>query len=692
MKKRTGFIIERLFSIQLRMRKKYPEQRNKVLLFSAVLLWACFVFSCANIGNPNGGPYDETPPSFVGSRPPMNQLNFTGSRVEIFFDEYITIENPSENVIITPPQKIAPVIQALGKKIRVDFKDSMILDVTYTIDFTSSIVDNNEKNALENFSFAFSTGDVLDTLQISGKVINAEDLEVVQKMMVGIHSDLSDTVFTTTEFLRTSKTDDRGRFSIKNIAPGSYRVFALEDKNRNYAYDKNNDEGLAFLDSILMPSSELVIVSDTIWKDSTTVDTIMMVERTQFIPKDLVLWYFKDSVPPRQRMLRPERTKEHIFTLKFNAPLDTFPKPVPLNFEPADSEWYVSQIGQDPENFAINYWIIDSMIYKIDTLQMEVAYWKANDSIPDLLELQTDTLNVMYREPRVTKKETRSKRPVPVRRTGETHPDSIQPEVEPVIPLQMSISPNGSINPYDVLSIQFNEPVLDVRKDFFVMELGVDTLWEAVDFEFEIDTTHEMTYLITYPFKYEENYRISVDSARFVSIYGRENNPTTAQMTVKSDKEYGQFEITVKGIPLVESDSGQMVPVPAYLELLNSNGIPVKKAYVENGRVTFRDLAPDKYFTRIILDSNGNGRWDAGNYEERRQPELVYYWMHQENVRQNWFESKEWDLSNSVLGEKPEELIINKPKEEQRVRRDYREESKPRSSGNSTPNFGGIRF
>ena len=669
--------------------KKVPAYSLRV---PALLLPVYLIFACANLGKPNGGPYDETPPKYVSSKPGLDQLNFTGKRIDILFNEFISIENQSENVIITPPQKQQPNIQAVGKRVRVELKDTLIDNTTYTIDFTNSIVDYNEKNALENFSLAFSTGDVLDTLQISGIVLNATDLEVVQNMMVGIHNDLTDTAFTNTAFLRTSKTNDRGRFVIRNIAPGSYRVFALEDKNRNFAYDKSNDEGLAFLDSIVIPSSERAFVSDTIWKDSTTVDTVRMVERTLFYPNDIVLWFFKDSIAPRQRMLRPDRQKEHIFTLKFNAPIDTFPVPVPLNFEPADSLWYITQIGQDPESFAINYWILDSMVYQMDTLQMEVTYWKSNDSIPTVLELRTDTLHAVYREPQVAKKEAKPKRTVPVRRSEAALPDSLQPNTVPVIPLQMNISPSNLINPYDVITVQFNEPVLDVHQEFFVMEISVDTLWEAVDFTFEIDSTRAMTYLIKRPFKYDERYRITVDSAMLISVYGHPNNPVSVQMTVKGKKEYGQLTVEIQGIPFVSEDSGQVTPMPAFVELLNGSGAPVRKETVENGKVQFLDLAAEKYYARIILDANGNGRWDAGNYEERRQPERVFYYMKQFAIRENFEHEEPWDIGKSVLGEKPDDLIKNKPKEQQKVKRDYREESKPRGSSNQLPGMGGIRF
>lgn len=665
--------------------------RDIVLRLSALFLLSC-LFGCANVGNPNGGPYDETPPKFVGSKPAINQLNFTGKTIEVTFDEFITVDNPSENVIVTPPQIQTPIIRAMGKKVRVELKDTLKDNTTYTIDFTGSISDSNEKNVLENFSFAFATGDILDTMKISGVLLNAQDLEPVQKVIVGIHSNLEDTAFTKTPFLRTSKTDERGRFVIHNITPGSYHVFALEDKNRNYAYDKNNDESLAFLDSMVIPSCERGLVPDTIWKDTITVDTVLMVERTLFYPNDLVLWYFNDSITPRQRMLRPDRPQDYIFTLKFNAPLDTFPTPVPINFEPADSMWYVTQKGQDQESFAINYWILDSAIYLIDTLQVGVSYWKNNDTIPDLVEFQTDTVYLVNKESAQRKKKAaKPKKPVKVRKTEGVDAESEEPEKPPVIPLQVAISPSGSLNPYDVITVVFNEPVMDVQKEFFVMEMAVDTLWEQVDFEFEEDPVRAMTYLIKRPFAYEEKYRITVDSAMLCGVYGHCNDLLSVTMTVKGSKDYGHLKVEVQGLPIV-GDSGQVMP--AYMELLNNGGVLVRKAIVEDGIAHFRDMPAESYYARIVLDANGNGVWDYGNYEEKRQPEQVVYFMNpmSENkleIRQNWDIDEIWDIRLAKPGEKPYELLKNKPKEDTKKKRDYKEESKPRK-GNSGVNLRGL--
>ena len=273
------------------MDNKYIRDFLKLLI--GVILLA-IIYSCANIGSPNGGPYDETPPKFVSSNPIPNQVNYQGKNVEILFDELIQIEKPTENVIITPPQMELPIIRSSGKKAVIELKDSLKPNTTYTIDFTNSIVDNNEKNVFENFSFAFSTGETIDSLEISGVLLNAENLEPMPGITIGLHNNLEDSAFVKVPFLRTSRTNDKGRFTIRNIAPGSYRVFALNDVNRDYKFDQPGED-IAFLDSLIVPSFEFTTRQDTTWKDTLTIDTIRTINYTRFLPDDIELRLFNEK-------------------------------------------------------------------------------------------------------------------------------------------------------------------------------------------------------------------------------------------------------------------------------------------------------------------------------------------------------------------------------------------------------------
>jgi uncharacterized protein (DUF2141 family) len=606
------------------------------------------IYACANIGTPNGGPYDETPPRFVSSVPATNQVNYKGKKVEIIFDELIQIEKPSENVIITPPQLEMPVIRASGRKAIVELHDTLQENTTYTIDFTNSISDNNEKNALEGFTFAFSTGDVIDSLEVSGYLLRASDLEPMPGITVGLHANLEDSAFTSVPFLRTSRTNDKGQFTIRNIAPGAYRIYALHDMNRDYRFDQPGEE-IAFCDSLIVPAFEFTSRQDTVWKDSLTVDTVMTVHYTRFMPDDIVLRLFKEDFE-RQFMQRPERPEENRFTLHFNAPLDTLISPVPLNFTPSDSAWYVAQWTEEKKG--IQYWLTDSMLWKKDTLQIAVDYLKS-DSL-NVLRPQTDSLTLAIR-----------RRPP----AGQSRRKKDEPE--PVVFLGMNSRLTGAVNVYDTISVVFDEPVMNVDKEWFTLHQKVDTLWMPVEFDFYPDPGNPLCFYVYRKWKYEEEYKLEVDSATIYSIYGKWNNRFSNTFKLKKEDEYGNLRIYIND-----------VDTTAFVELLNSNDAPVRKVKVKDGVVLFMDLKPDKYYVRLVVDLNDNFQWDTGEYAGKRQPEEVYYYPKELAITQNWNFEESWSVkSQPITRQKPLSITKNKPKESAKKKRDYKDEGRRQSSG-----------
>lgn len=633
--------------------------RNSLLLLYGVFLLITF-YSCANIGTPNGGPYDETPPKYVSSTPVPNQTKYKGQKVEILFDELVQLDKPSENVIITPPQMEMPVIRSAGKKIVVELKDTLKENTTYTIDFTNSISDNNEKNVFENFSFAFSTGDVIDTLEVSGVLLNAENLEPMPGITIGLHSNLEDSAFVKLPFDRTSRSDDKGHFTIRNIKPGTYRLYALNDVNRDYKFDQPGED-IAFLDSVVVPTFELTSRQDTIWKDSLTIDTIRTVGYTRFLPDDVQMRLFKEKFV-RQYLQKSERTDDRFFTLRFNSELDTIPVPVPMNFVPADSSWFYAQKADG--GATVHYWLKDSMVWKQDTLQMQITYPKS-DSL-NILQPQTDTLSLFMRKRPVEKKK---------KKKGD--------EPEPIVFLGMQIDAPGSMDIFDTISVTFDEPVLDLKKEMFYLDQKKDTLWNQVDFEFFPDSTNSLNYFIRRPWKYGEEYRLEVDSAAINSLYGKWNDGFSGEFKIKKEDEYGHLYLNING-----------VDTTAYVELLNTGDAPIRKAKVKNGGALFMDLKPDKYYARIVIDTNDNGKWDTGNYAEKRQPEEVFYSPKLYEIMQNWQIEETWDVNSTPLNkQKPLEITKNKPKEATKKKRNYKDEGQQSSSSSrSTGGNMGLPF
>ena len=623
--------------------------RNSILALIGIFLLVV-MYSCANMASPNGGPYDEMPPRFIASTPLPNQTNFKGNKVEIEFDELIQIENPMENVIVTPPQRMLPVIQARGRKAVVELNDTLKPNTTYTIDFTNSIADNNEKNVFENFSFAFSTGNVIDSLEVSGTLLNAENLEPMPGITIGLHSNQADSAFRKLPFERISRTNDKGKFTIRNIATGSYHIFGLNDINRDYRFDQPGEE-MAFADSLYTPTFQFTSRNDTVWKDSVTVDSIKVVNYTRFMPDDVLLLLSKEKFE-RQYLTKSERTQDNRFTIRFNAQIDSIPAPRLLQTEAVQDKWYVAQKAE--ENKAVHYWLTDSLLWKQDTIRVALDYLKS-DSL-NVLRPQTDTLQMVLRKrPEVKKK----------RKKGEP---------EPIVFLGMNVDAPSSMDVFDTVSVVFDEPVLNIKKEAFYLDRKVDTLWQEVDFNFIPDSTNALGFFIDRDWKYGETYRLEADSATIYSLYGKWNNVLSTQFTIKKQEDYGNLYINLPG-----------VDTTAFVQLLNASDHPVRKAPVREGGVLFMDLKPDKYYARIILDLNNNDEWDPGNFAEKRQPEPVYYYPGFFTVMQNFDVEETWDVTATpLIRQKPLEITKNKPKEATKKKRDYKNEGRQSSSGNNS--------
>lgn len=194
---------------------------------------------CANPGSgPDGGPYDETPPRLVSTSPKLGATDNQSKRITLVFDEYIKMENANEKVIVSPPQINTPDVRASGKSITVTLNDTLKPNTTYTIDFGDAIEDNNEGNPFGDFAFYYATGPHIDTLEVSGYVLNAADLEPIKGTLVGLQKDLADSAFRTRPFDRVGHTDSYGHFSIRGVAPGSYRIYALQDMDGTFSFSQ----------------------------------------------------------------------------------------------------------------------------------------------------------------------------------------------------------------------------------------------------------------------------------------------------------------------------------------------------------------------------------------------------------------------------------------------------------------------
>ena len=280
----------------------------KYLVFSLGLLLTAFLAQrCANAVAPTGGPKDTTPPVVVAAVPENQSTHFIGKKIEITFDEYITLENANQNVLISPPLKEKLDIKLKNKTVVVKFKENLVPNTTYTINFGSAIKDLHEGNPFKDYVYSFSTGDHIDTLSITGKVVDAETMKPIENVYVGLYAadrDNLDSLPMTTAPNYISKTDKEGQFSLNGLADKSYRVFALKDANANLYFDLAN-EASAFHDMLVSPSDSTL--KPITLRMFTEVDSTQVLLEKKLIEEGLLRFVFrhpaKDAVIMTPEML-----------------------------------------------------------------------------------------------------------------------------------------------------------------------------------------------------------------------------------------------------------------------------------------------------------------------------------------------------------------------------------------------------
>lgn len=682
---------------------------SKINIFHLLILTLCLaattqlLISCANIGSPDGGLYDEEPPRVTKTSPAYGSINAKDRKITINFNEYIKLENAMEKVIISPPQLEQPEINASGKKVTVELKDSLKPDMTYTIDFGNSIVDNNEGNPMSSYAFTFSTGKVIDSLQVAGTVLNAENLEPIKGMLVGLYripdsaytdstaplaSALPDSIFRTKPLERIGRTDGSGRFVIKGVADGYYRIYALGDQDQNFCYTQKS-EMVAFTDEVIHPYVRYETRHDTIWHDSIHYDSIFPVKYYHYYPDNVVLRAY--SLPNTDRyLMKSERPELHFFSLIFSAGSDTLPRITGLNFECNDSTFVIDPTS---DNDSITYWIRDSLVYNIDTLTFRVDYF-ATDTLggytlkSDTLELtskltkermaknlkskQEEWEKQKRREYKAEKKKKEAeeeaaweaeeaeraaaegRKPQKRKKEKKKKDDEEDEFVVPPMPdplLEVKDKFSTSLAPDKNLDFEAAEPIAYIDTSKIHFEAKKDTLFFPEKYIMRRRKGTVNSYRLYAEWLPDSSYQLVLDTGAFVSIYGKLSEGSKKNIKVRSLDTFSSLFVVLHG-----------ADTSAVVQLLNQSDKVIKSLKAKNGRADFYFVQPQTCYMRVFYDRNGNGIWDPGDYDSGTQPEELYYFPSSLVLRAKWDIQQDWTPTATPLErQKPEKITKQKP-------------------------------
>lgn len=607
---------------------------SKSLYYIFIIIAAAVMYSCANIGNPSGGPIDKTPPIFMRSNPTPNAVNVKDRKIEIFFDEIVTLKDPSTKIIVSPAQTEMPRMSALGRKVTVELVDSLLPNTTYTIDFSNSIQDNNEGNAIDNFAFAFSTGSVIDSMRVSGYVLDSRTLEPMQSVVVGLQSNLADSAFHKEKLQRVALTNDRGQFTIRNVSPGSYHIFALKDLDRDYKFG-NPTEDIAFLDSIIVPSIGSREAADTVYNDLNEIDTIMRATRPAYFPNDKLLSMFNED-RKSQYLANNLRVDSTRISLTFAAASDTLPSLSIVGRNDVPDQWYTLERSQT--NDTLTYWIRPPHLVSADTLMVATTYLRTDTA--SNLSWGTDTLKFTFQRQKAKKK----------KKNEET--DSL----EQIRFMELHPLANGTQEVYAPLLLQTGTPIERYSREAFHLQrkLQNDTIFypaEIKSIALRDSTLNRRDLMLKVDWEPGAAYTLAVDSLAMTDIYGLQTKPLKVDFNVRKMEEYGNI---VFNIPAVRDS--------AIVELLDGTEKIVLRAPVKNHRAELLNLLPGKYYARLFIDRNGNGKYDTGNYDMHLQPEETVYYPGAINLKKNWDVEQTWDIyATPIDKQKPEAIKKNKP-------------------------------
>ncbi len=549
---------------------------NKNRIFSTLAI-AVILTACAKIVAPTGGPKDITPPKLVRSTPGLKSINFKGKEVILTFDEFLQLKDAVSQVVVSPPPAKQPEIKLKGRSVILRFSEDLKPNSTYSIFFGDAIQDLNEGNAKKNYYFTFSTGSQLDTMELRGRVNNAQSGLPEKDIIVSLYTEMKDSIPYKERPFYISKTNVSGDFTIKYLANKPYKLFALKDANSNLLFDLPS-EAIAFDSKPVRPEAPLPDSCDSLKRINTG------------IYHQLALFLEEDSIQRIQKTIVTQRKK---ISFAFRYPVKKLLLD-PINFK--RDNWRTYEWNQRRDS--LDCWLASKMP---DTLQFRV---KADNMKPDTLQFILKAEKVNTKKPKPGKEQVKPKDKVAIR-IASTH---------------------GSTQPYNSpLIFETENPVNEKA----LKGLRLSHLKDTVSVDATLaDTLSHRRFIVNQKWKEKSAYTLMIPGGKLNDIYGATNDSVNLMITTWEERDYGTLKVDVN----MHTTKGQWI-----VQLMTEKDVLLRtQITTKTGKVEFPLLAPGKYALKLIYDENNNGVWDTGRYLQNRQPEKVIRYNGEIIIRANW--------------------------------------------------------
>lgn len=610
-----------------------------IALFSTAFLWRC-----ANMGTPQGGPVDSLPPKVMGATPFFNTTNFNGKKIYITFDEYIQLKDQQKEFYTSPMMKKKPQLTVKGKGVQIEILDTLKPNTTYALNFGNSIRDNNEGNPLNGFRYVFSTGPEIDSMYMSGYTVNAYKKDSVPKTLVFFY-EATDSIFNTQPYKELSnrsrpdsvraydstlfrvkpsiigRAESNGIFLAQNLKPVDYVVYGIEDTNGNQTYEPGTDK-VAFMERTYNPAK---LPDFLAWYDTTR----MYINAEP----QIYMRMFMDKQFNRQNLAASKRPSQHKIELFFNAP---YPQIDSLTLEGISPDKiiteYVTQ-GRD----TINLWLNVPSEQLPDTIKGRITYLK-HDSINNLLP-NTEQLKLYWKYIESKEEEKARQKEEKEREKAEKDGTEYTPPKKPN-PFKYNISAKGDINPEENVKISFDYPLTWIDSTrISLVRIADDKSQYRVKYDLKRDSADIKNWILSANWQQGSKYQIEIPDSVFVNVAGQRNDSIKSDFSILSPEKFGTLTVHVKG----KADSSLYV-----LQLLSDkDAVLQEKKFAKTGTYVFSYVNPGAVKFRVIEDMNGNGIWDTGDLIVHREPEHVELYV-PENGNELITMKVNWDIEISI--------------------------------------------